>query len=468
MSEPLKKAIMFHKQGRLNEAETHYLEALTENFDDMDALYLLGTVKMQNGQYGLAANLLKQALMLKSDHFEAWNNLGNCFKLVNKEIDAKECFKKGLSIEGKSTADYADIYNNLGALYINAGCPEEGMSYLDKAIEFEKNHTDANWNRALLCLEQGMYEEGFKGYEWGFKTKNRMYKEYGREIPYWDGSPNRTIVVWGEQGIGDEILFASMIPDLLKISKKVVFDCHPRLVGIFKESFPDVTVYGTRKDTYMSWPSKHPDIDARVAIGDLGRYFRKDLNSFPQHEGYLNSSPERIAHYRKKLAKLGNRIKIGISWTGGYTKTRKDYRSIPLELWESLFRLNADFISLQYTPEAYNTIADVEDKFDARIHHWPSAVQNHDYGETAALVAALDLIITVNTSIHHLAGALGQPCWTLTPKGKAWRYWSPDGVSNPWYPSVTQIEQSKIGEWGDVLEKVIRNLNDLCSHKKVI
>jgi len=460
MSKAVQQGIAFHKQGRLEEAERHYIEALNEFFDNQEALYLLGTVYFQQGRSGIAAQLFLRSLQLNPKHFESLNNLGNCYKNVNKEAEARSHFERALHVKGKSNQEYADIWNNLSTLYINAGNPKEGVRYAKKALELKPDHADANWNYALMMLEQGQYAEGFDKYEWGFKTKNRLFRSYGNDVPVWDGSKGKIVVVWGEQGIGDEILFASMIPDLIRDSKQVIFECHPRLVNLFKHSFPGLAIYGTRKDTYINWVHNHSNMEAKIAIGDLGRYYRRQVADFPKHEGYLKPNPERAIHYKKKLAKLGNKLKVGISWTGGYVKTRKDFRSIPLELWEPILRQDADFISLQYTPEAYNSIADIEDRLDVKIHHWPSAVQNTDYAEAAALVSELDLIITVNTSIHHLAGALGKECWTLTPKGKAWRYWSPDTDNStiPWYPACRQYQQENSGDWLKILSNITKDL----------
>ena len=460
MSLLLDQGLALHRQGRLEKAEEKYLLALNENFDDWQALLFLGTLYLQRNVIPLAAECLMRSIDVNKESFESWNNLGNCFKTVNREPDAKACWDKCLSIVGKGNEDYADVYNNISTLFINSGTPKEAEEYAKKALELCPGHYDANWNLGLAWLEQGMFKEGFSQYHWGFKTKNRMMRDLGDQVKYWNGERNKIVSVWGEQGIGDEILFSSMIPELQKISKEVIFECHPRLIKIFRESFPGVILYGTRKDQVIGWNKDHKNIEYKTIIGDLARHFRSDIKDFPTKPSYLKATPDRIEFYQQKLSKLGNRKKIGISWTGGYTKTRKDYRSIPLEQWEPILRNDCDFISLQYTPEAYATVADIEDRYDLKIHHWPSAVHNDDYNETAALVSALDLVITVNTSAHHLAGALGKKCWTLTPVGKAWRYWSPDGHSNPWYPSVHQYQQEEQGNWKPVIEQVANDLKE--------
>lgn len=457
------KPVMLHKQGKYAEAEVEYLKLLSQNFDDVQVLAMLGTLYLQTGKVVLAAQFLIRAVTLDNQFFDVWNNLGNCFKAFNKDKDAEVCWKAALEIKGRPEKNYADIYNNLGTLYVNAGCPEKGMPFMEEAIKINPEHPDANWNHALMLLEQGKYKEGFEKYHWGFKTKARVHRDYGKLIPYWNGEKDRTVVVWGEQGIGDEIMFASMLPELCRDSKQVIFECHPRLIKIFQDSFKfdNLVIYPTRKDAWIEWTVNHPDIDYRLAIADLGKFYRKSIDDFPKHEGYLKGNSERMNFYKKKLGKLGNRLNVGISWTGGYVKTRKDYRSIPLEKWKTILDLDCNFISLQYTKDAYETLADIEDKTGVRIYHWPSAVQNNDYAETAALVGALDLVITINTTVHHLAGAMGKPCWTLTPVAKAWRYYSPDKITNVWYPSVRQFEQDKLFEWDEVINNAVQKLKEL-------
>lgn len=459
MSE-LEKGLALHKQGRPQLAEEHYIKALSENFDDDEALYYLGVLNVQNKKIGLAAQLFSRSLTINPARFGGWVNLGSCFNVINKQKDARVCWEKALTIKGRHSDEYADVFNNFTMQYVNSGNPSEGLPYINKALELRPDHPDANWNKALLNLELGNYKEGFEGYKWGFKTGGRPDRNYGDNITVWDGSHGKNIIVWGEQGIGDEIMFSSMIPDLQKVSGKIVFDCHPRLVTIFKESFPSIHVYGTRKDSAITWIHDHPDMNAKIAIGDLGQYFRKSNTDFPEHNGYLKANPERIEHFKNKLSKLGTRMKVGISWTGGYAKTRKDYRSIGLELWKPILEQDADFISMQYTPDAYSTISEIEDKFDIKIQHYPFVVNADDYHETASFVSALDLVITINTTLHHISGALGKECWTLTPQAKAWRYYSPDTESKiiPWYPSVKQYQQKELFDWQPVIEQVANDL----------
>ncbi|MCK5602540.1 glycosyltransferase family protein [Candidatus Pacearchaeota archaeon] len=460
------RAQTLHKQGRMEGAEESYVRALDEDFDDVEVLSNLGYLFMGKRAFGLAAALFRRAVTIDPKYFNGWNNLGNAYKSVNNDLQAERCYKKGKQIVGMEPGNYADIYCNLSSLYVNSTTPLKGIEFANKCLEIDPNHTDGRWNKALLCLEVGDYAQGFDLYKAGFETGIRMYREYGQDVPYWNGEPDKTVVVWGEQGIGDEIMMASMIPDIARVSKKIIFECHPRLVELFTRSFAhnlsdehcEIVVVGTRKDAYIEWPKKHPDFNAKISVGDLGKHFRRKVSDFPATP-YLVVDEKRVLHYQRKLAKLGPRLKVGISWTGGYMKTRQDYRTIPLEMWSHVLGLDADFISLQYTNDAYKAVADIEEKLDVRIHHWPSAVQAENYIETAALIEALDLVISVNTSAIHLAGALGKECWVLTPAACAWRYFTPEGSDHqPWYGSNTVIKQPELGDWSSVMDAVARNL----------
>jgi tetratricopeptide (TPR) repeat protein len=459
------EVLAIHKQGKLDEAVDGYWKLLDEDPNNYQFLYLLSTALLQQSQAKsrpLATQLLERAVMLNPGYYEALNNLGSCHMQAQRHDKAREYWKRALRCEGRAPQEYGDIWCNLGCLHVNNGDPELGLPMLKTALKLNPASPDAHWNHALILLEIGQYGEGWDEYAWGFKNIYRQNRDYRDGLPLWDGSPDGVVITWGEQGIGDELLFSSMIPDLCAVSKKVIIDCHPRLERIFRQSFPDTVIYPTRKDKYIHWVHNHPDATHRICMGDLGKYFRRSLDDFPKDRAsYLKADPERVEYYKKKLAKLGDKPKVGISWTGGYKKTGKDYRSIPLMDWKPILKeCDCTWISLQYTPEAYETISQAEEELDTRIYHWPSAVQNQEYMETAALVSSLDLVITVNTAVHHLAGALGKECWTMTPKAHAWRYYSPakDGSTIPWYPTCKQYLQKQLFDWNPILQKISRDL----------
>jgi hypothetical protein len=275
----------------------------------------------------------------------------------------------------------------------------------------------------------------------------------------WNGkpAPDGTLVVLAEQGLGDEIMFASCLPDVIGLVGHVVLECEPRLARLFGRSFPEATVLPTRREKDASWLSRMPsEPDFQLYAGDLPRFFRRQRTDFPQHLGYLKADPARVDHWRARLqAELGGGLRIGISWRGGTERTLQQRRSIPPDQWVPILQTaGCHFVSLQYgSSEAVRR--EMQELSGTRISHYPEAID--DYDETAALVSALDLVISVCTAVIHLSGALGQNVWILTPKVPEWRYTAFD-TSLPWYPSSRIFRQPEVDAWPLVCQEVAQEV----------
>jgi len=229
-----------------------------------------------------------------------------------------------------------------------------------------------------------------------------------------------------------------------------------RLHRLFARSFPDATVFAALPDGSLPPRVARMPVDLESAAGSLGRYLRPDAGSFPEASGYLRADSARVAHWRARLAESGSGLSVGISWTGGVRKTRRAMRSLPLGDWLRLLQSpQARFVSLQYTPDAAAEVAALREAHGVTVDHWPEAIE--DYDETAALVCALDLVVSVCTSVVHLGGALGRPVWVLAPYSPEWRYGF-KGSTMPWYPSVRVYRQPVFGAWGHVIEEVAGEL----------
>lgn len=489
VNNPFYQATELDKKGKHKEAEKIYLELLNADFDNPVLHAALGMCYASIERNGLGAMCLRRALENTEgilagfknlgvvprtetpqamDSFRAikkseiLNALGTCYKHENKVDEARDLFIKaqeGIPLN-------ADIQNNLGTLYINEGKPDKALEHLDLALTLQHGHPQARWNKALAHLELGDYVNGWANYDAGFDAQVRAERNYSTSpLPRWDGSPGKNVIVYGEQGIGDEVMFASCLPDLLQDCKSVVFDCHKKLHSLFATSFPDIDIYPTREDELITWPTL-PDgtpryqFDARVAIGSIQSFYRPNLESFPGTP-YIKPDVAKEAEWAVRLSKLSDRPKIGISWIGGHKRTRIEVRSTPLETCLPILQQNADFISLQYTP-CEDELAAFENKHGIKIHHFPEAVYSPNYADTAALVANLDLVITVCTSVVHLAGAMGVPTWVLTPSRPAWRY-RLDLDNMPWYGrSVTLFRQEQgTTDWKPVVAEVSEQLKTL-------
>lgn len=482
------QATELDRSGKRKEAERAYLAMLDADFDNGVVQTALGMNYAVAEKNGLAFILLSTALrnidgiidsfkrlgitpkadtkdtlteFVNVKKSEILNALGTCYKHENRIVEAREHFTQAQSLVPVNP----DIQNNIGTLFINEGKPEKALEHMNAALEIQPDHAQAHWNKSLALLELGDYKQGWIEYDYGFSANVRIERNFTREpLPAWDGAPGKNVIVYGEQGIGDEIMFASMLPDLIKDCKSVVFECHKKLHTLLCQSFPAIDIYPTREDEQILWAVK-PDssykypFDAKVAIGSLGKFYRPSLESFPGIP-FIKPSPVSEAAWAIRLNKLGPKPKIGIHWIGGHKRTRIEVRSIKLEQLLPILSQDADFISLQYTP-CEPEIAAFEKAHGIRIHHFPEANYSSNYDDEAGLVANLDLVITVCTSVVHLAGSMGVPIWVLTPSRPAWRY-KLEGDKMPWYNTVTLFRQQlDSSDWQPVIDEVAANLADM-------
>ena len=339
---------------------------LAQNNDNPGLLATMGTLYIETGQYGLAISLLHRAAKLKPQS-DVWCNLAIAYKKSGQMDKAHIYFKKAAS--HKPTPD---ALGNYSALFTNNGTPDEAIKIAKKSLKLDPNCHMAHWNMALAMLEKGMWETAWEEHEWGLKNGMRTDREIGG-VPYWDGTEGKTIVVYGEQGLGDEIMFATMLPDLMK-KNTVIFECHQRLKHLFEESFPGLICYGTREEKKIYWHNDHK-IDYRVSIGSLGKWYRTKQEDFTG-----------LPYLKVKEVEKPEKFRVGISWTGGLKPGRIVARSVPLSMWGMILDNDCEFVSLQYT-DCKEDIDNME-SFGHKIIR-DDRVFEDDYYKTAELVKSM-------------------------------------------------------------------------------
>lgn len=441
----LAQAIVHHERGQLPEAEQIYNKLLNDSFDDKGILFYYGTLLVQQGKHGIASHVLRAALGGEQDA-NILQNLSNCYKLENKESETRDILR--LAIE---TQPSAELWACLGNSYINNGTPNDALKCYRRAIEMDPRNDLIKFHIGLACLELGMYREGWDGYAHGFAAGNRTVRGYPG-VKEWNGDPGKTVIIWGEQGIGDEMMFASCLPDAIKICKHVILDCHPRMVDTFARSFPGVTVHGTRKNQHLDWYAA-TNADAHCSITRLAQFWRNDKADFPRTP-YLVPDADKVAKHRG----ASDRLRVGFSWTGGTKTTRKDLRSFQLHQLLPILRQDCDFYSLQYTAESAREVCELEETTGLRVKHYPGLVECKNYDDTMSFIASMDLVISVCTTAIHAAGSMGIPCWILTPSKPAWRY-GIDGERHDWYGSVRMFRQGSGEDWSTIIKKVANELD---------
>lgn len=452
-------------RGNKDQALLEFYEALNHDFNDAQALFYAGTLLMEKGCNGLAANIFSRALQCKPNNADALTNLGGAYKKEEDWKGAEEIWRMAYDVfESQGDREgMAGILSNIATLYVHMGEMDEAIRIFDAALQIQPGQIDALANRSMAYLWSGRWEEGWGDYDhhMSLGTRNRRpYMVNGQTIPEWDGTPGRKPVIYGEQGLGDEILFASMFPDVQKLCPDAVLDCHPRLEKTFRRSFGP-RCYGTRKtDKIGDWFAKEMP-DCALAIGSLGKFFRTRTEDFPGAP-YIKPDPELLLQF---LGQRRGKPRIGISWAGGSKKTGKSVRSIPLGEFVPLFKaVDAEWFSLQYTKPSGEEIDNLEMETGVHVRHFPKLIQIDDYDRTIAFVASLDLVITCCTSILHAAGSVGTPVWILTPYESAWRESGNDGKRGPnmpWYSSARLFHRAKEETtWAPTIERVRSELAD--------
>lgn len=403
------------------------------------ALHFLGYIYLMGGNYGLAYQMYRRALQEHAGNHALWTSLGRAAHELGRHDEAIKCFLKSAEIN----PEYAMAYSNAAATFGKISKWDECEKSARLAIECDPKDLPAHLNLAHSLLAQGKWREGWQ--EWGKSLGCKYRKEwaYGDETR-WDGSPDKRVVIYGEQGLGDEIFYANCVPDAVNISQKVWIDCDPRLEGLFKRSFPRAEVHGTRRDDHPAWIVNAP-IQHRCAIGGLPEFFRNDSKEFPR-KPYLVADPERRIMWRALFDSWGKKV-IGITTHGGVKHTNADGRKIPFDDLLPLLEKDYEFVSLDYDPD--DTSLD-EELNGVKIHKFPFATQSQDYDDTAALIAELDYVIGVPTTAQHCAAALGVQTICLVPDHHQWRYGQ---ASMPWYRTMRLIYQNG-RPWGEVVKSV--------------
>jgi len=438
------QAARFHLDGKYKEAEELYDKILTQNHKHPHLLATMGSLYLQMGKTGLAIALLEASLNYDKtlQQSDILSNLGMAYYRSGQVEKAQEYLERAVNM-GDPAATTLAAYS---ALFVESGEPEKFVEAATKAIEKDPSLPIAHWNLALGLLAQGQWERAWDEYEWGLQSRGMRIDRKLKGVPYWDGTPGKVVAIYGEQGIGDEIMFASCLPDIMK-TNTVILDCHKRLKTLFEKSFPGLKVYGDRENRNPEWVEKE-HFDYQCSIGSLGKHYRRSRESFP-------GTP-----YLKAESLLPDgKFRVGVSWTGGLKEGRVRKRSVPLSWWKPILNVvDCEFVSLQYTD--CDEELDLVGALGYDIKRFPE-VHMDDYYETAKLVQSCDLVISVCTSVVHLAGALGVPCWCMTPKNPAWRYQDSGGM--PWYRSVRLYRQPDTTQdsWFPVIKKIGFDLSDI-------
>lgn len=432
------KALKHHEAGNLEAAIDGYNRVLRANPTAPDALNNLGVALRANGKRRAAVTAYKRLLAIRRPTPSTLVNLGNVLRELGRFDDCTAAFDQALAMDPKSKSALV----GLGLVSRDRNWLTQSLSYLDRALELAPEDSELNWDRAQTLLRMGDYERGFKAYEWRWKLdrhKPRLFKK-----PMWDGSPlkGKTLLLYGEQGFGDAIQFARFIPQLAKLQKaEIILEVRPELVRLLDGQLPSVKQIVPRGDNL-------PEYDYHLPLLSVPRVLKTTLNRVP-NQSYLKPKDGVLS-----IPKAGQGIlNVGLAWAGSPTQANDRNRSFSLnDILPLLEHTRCRFFSLQ-KGEATAEL----DELGVGHAITPLGAMLRDFADTSAIIEKLDLVITADTSVAHLAGAMGKPVWIALSIFHDWRY---DGTGSiaAWYPSARVFRQETPGDWAGVFRKMVHEL----------
>lgn len=466
------RARALRELGRLEEAIAGYDRSIACKPDYVEAYYDRGNALLDLGRPGDALESYDRAIAIKPDHAESFNNRGNALLALDRRQEALASFEIAIAIRpanaqahnnlgkvwselGQSDTALAcyetalgidpgltEAYNNLGNVLVEFGRYEEAFACFERGIAVSPEDADLHWNKSLLLLLTGDFENGWDLYERRWKTKGISSRRRNFAQPVWRGSESihgRTILLHNEQGLGDLIQFGRYARLVAARGARVVLEVPRQLQELLRtmEGVSEVVVRG----------SQLPPFDCHCSVLSLPYAFRTTMDSIPSAPAYLSTANEKRTTWQKILGER-KRKRIGLVWSGNPEHKNDRNRSLAVEAILPFLPDTYEYICLQSEIRSEDRKALHR---DGRIRFFDDAIS--DFSDTAALCDLVDVVVSVDTSVAHLAGALGRPTLILLPFNPDWR-WLLDRRDSPWYPSVRLLRQSVRGKWNDVLREL--------------
>jgi len=431
------------EQNCLEEALRHFEQALALNPQHADAHFKRGSTLQRLNRLEEALASYDKVLAIDPQHADAHYNRGTVMQAYGRQDEAIECFEKSLAIN----PDEALAYNNLGILQAEQLRVEDAIECFDKATGLMPDYAQTYWNKSLLLILTGKYQEGWKLYEWRFKTDSLKGNYYKFPKLAWRGEEDirgKHLLIYAEQGLGDTIHFCRYLTQISALGAEIILEIPKTLVPFISTLNCPMTI--------VAKGSPLPRFDAYCPMMSLPYAFNTTVETIPAKTPYLFSDKDKVQRWQKKMGdKKG--LRVGLVWSGSALHTDDLNRSIRLE----------ELLPLTIFPIEWHSMQKEYQEYDLEYLKQHPEIQQHqeelnDFSDTAALVECMDLVISVDTSVAHVAGSIGKPVWILLPFAPDFR-WMLDREDSPWYPTARLFRQSRAGDWQSVVAKVQSELS---------
>lgn len=476
-------AVIQRESGRLDEAEQVLDRALAAGLVDAPLLVERGRCHMDRGQVDQALPLFEQAVTLAPDYPPAQSMLGVTYRRLDRRDEARAAFTRTLALAPQDLAalnglgnacleaedfgqaidyyrralavkpDFVSAQKNLAYTLGLANRLAEARGAFERLLALAPGNQEAHMDYGLFLLSVGDYARGWAEYDYRWTVAKFDERDWGLGLPRWDGTGAGRVLLWAEQGIGDQVLYGSLLPDMLaRGSNEFVVAVEPRLVPLFARSLAGPRVQVVERGATV-------EAVAQCPFGSMGQFVRHTAADFGSG-AYLRVDPALRERLRARYAALGgsgDRL-VGLSWRSANWHLG-DYKSLSLEILLPLLRQPGHvWVNLQYG-DVGAEIAQLAERHGIAVHCDPEIDPTQNLDGLAAQIAALDAVVSSSNSTVHLAGALGQPCHVLLPagRGRMW-YWPREGETSPWYASIRLLRQQTAGDWSAVVTRAIESL----------
>lgn len=444
----INRGLILQQMGQHDEALASYAKAIALKPNYAQIYFNRGLTFQELGQHEKALTDYSKAIALKPDYATAYNNRGIVLQEMKHYAKALESFDKAIALNSL----YAEAYNNRGFTFYCLGRYDNALANYDKAIATSPHYSEAYWNKGNIKLLLGEYEEGWPLYEWRWKRQGKPHARIFRE-PLWLGKENlsgKTILIHAEQGLGDTIQLCRYVPILEKLGATILLEVQKSLVPLL------AALKGANR--VLAYGDALPEFDFHCPTMSLPLALQTSLNTIPSTIPYLFPNQENLKIWKAHLGEK-SRPRIGLSWSGSISHTNDSNRSMPLTMLAPILCDAFEFHCIQKDLRPRNQ------EFMEHSRITSHTAELHSFLDTASLISEMDLIISVDTSAAHLAGALGKKLWLLLPFAPDFR-WLDARKDSPWYPSACLFRQPDIDDWNSVIAKVNAELETLASCRK--
>jgi tetratricopeptide (TPR) repeat protein len=440
------------RAGNPELAVSYFRQAAAAEPTETRHLFALAAALRQLNRNAEAIAALRTTLTLNPDFHAAHYNLANALKDEGDVAAALPHYQAAVEIAPNN----ADYLGNLAAAHRALEQMDEALRTIDLAIAVKPSDGILRWNRAQILVMKGDYAAGWDAFPARFDTGPNAFRRRHQNCPEWTGETltDGTLLLWGDQGLGDEMILGSLIAEAAALAPHIVVECEPRLAPLFARSLPKIEVIP--RNSPAADRSTDPAITTQMAFSDLPRLFRRNASDFSPVPGYLTPNPESIAAIRQRLAIDDDRFRVGISWESA-NPIYKPLVDIPLPLWDSVLQVDGvEFVSVQYGDQP-GALREAQERTGTAIHVDPDVEAWSDLEGAAAQLAGLDLVIAASNSVGCLAAAVGVPTWQLLPTSPEF-YWGLSSEQCLWFTNMRLIRQARPGDWGEMMGRVAADL----------